>query len=105
MPKKEIITEIEGRRLKLSNLQKVLYPAAGIVKAEIINYYITAAPYILKYISGRPLTLIRFPDGIMANRFHSKNKPNWTPQWAASVKVYKDDDITYIMANETATLA
>ena len=105
MPKKEIITEVEGRRLKLSNLQKVLYPEAGITKAEIINYYITAAPYILKYISGRPLTLIRFPDGILANRFYSKNKPNWTPQWVASVKVDKDDDITYIMANETATLA
>ncbi len=105
MPKKEIITEIEGRRLKLSNLQKVLYPEAGIVKAEIINYYITAAPYILKYISGRPLTLIRFPDGILSNRFYSKNKPNWAPQWVASVKVDKDDDITYIMANETATLA
>lgn len=105
MAKKEIITEIEGRRLKLSNLQKVLYPAAGVMKAELINYYITAAPYILKYISQRPLTLIRFPDGILANRFYSKNKPNWTPQWVASVKVDKEDDITYIMANETATLA
>jgi len=105
VPKKEIITEIEGRRIKLSNLQKVLYPSVGIVKAEIINYYITAAPYILKYISQRPLTLIRFPDGVLANRFYSKNKPNWTPQWVASVKVAKDDDITYIMANEIATLA
>lgn len=105
MPKKEIITEVEGRRLKLSNLDKVLYPVAGIVKAEIINYYIAVAPYILKYISQRPLTLIRFPDGITANRFYSKNKPNWTPQWVDSVKVEKEDDITYIMANETATLA
>ena len=105
MPKKEIITEVEGRRLKLSNLQKVLYPEVGVMKAEIINYYISAAPYILKYISGRPLTLIRFPDGILANRFYSKNKPNWTPQWVASIKVDKEDDITYIMANETATLA
>lgn len=105
MPKKEIITEIEGRRLKLTNLQKILYPEVGIMKAEIINYYITVAPVMLKYISGRPLTLIRFPDGILANRFYSKNKPNWTPQWIASVKVDKDDDITYIMANEPATLA
>ncbi len=105
LPKKEIITEVDGRRLKLTNLQKVLFPSVGIMKAEIINYYINSAPYILKFINQRPLTLIRFPDGITANKFYSKNKPNWTPQWVASVKIDQEDDITYIMANEPATLA
>ncbi len=104
MPKNEIITEIEGRKLKLSNLEKVLYPQAEVTKAEFIQYFIKIAPYLLRYISHRPLTQIRFPDGIEGNRFYSKNKPNWTPSWIGTVKVDPDDDITYVMANDTASL-
>lgn len=105
MPKKEILTEVDGRKIKLTNLDKVLYPDAAITKAEVISYYLTMAPYILQYISHRPLTLIRFPDGVHATRFYSKNKPNWTPSWMAYVKISPDDDNTYIMANEPAALA
>ena len=105
MPKNIIISTIDGRKIKLSNLDKVLYPEKGYMKAELINYYIEIAPYLLKFIKQRPLTLIRFPDGVLGNRFYSKNKPNWTPTWVNSVKITPEDDITYIMANEPATLA
>jgi len=105
VPKKEVITEIEGRRIKLTNLQKVLYPNIGTMKAELISYYINIAPTMLKYISQRPMTLIRYPDGVEASRFYSKNKPNWTPSWVASVKIDPEDEKTYIMVNEIAALA
>jgi len=55
--------------------------------------------------SHRPMTQIRFPDGILNNKFYSKNKPNWTPSWVASIKVSPSDEKTYIMVNEIATLA
>lgn len=105
LPKKEILTEVDGRKIKLTNLEKLLYPSVGITKAEIISYYLTMAPHILQYICHRPLTLIRFPNGVHANRFYSKNKPHWTPSWMAYVKISPDDDNTYIMANEPAALA
>ncbi|MEE9437718.1 MAG: non-homologous end-joining DNA ligase [Saprospiraceae bacterium] len=105
MPKKIIISEIGGQKIKLSNLTKVLYPTTGTMKAELIQYYIKIAPHILRYISQRPLTLIRFPDGVEGNRFYSKNKPNWTPKWVNYLKVDPEDEITYIMANDVATLA
>ena len=104
MPKKDIITEIEGRKLKLSNLDKILYPELGIVKAELIEYYLKIAPFILPHLYNRPLTLIRYPDGIQGKRFYSKNRPNWTPEWIDSVKLEKEDDNTYVLANDTPSL-
>lgn len=105
LPKKEIITEIDGRKLKLSNLSKVLYPKLGITKAEFIQYYLKIAPYILPHLKNRPLTLIRYPDGIEGKRFYSKNKPNWTPNWIKSKQLDKEDDNIYVMVNNTPSLA
>lgn len=105
MPKKEVISEIGGRKIKLSNLEKVLYPSAGIVKAQLMEYYIKVADYMLPFISGRPLTLIRYPDGIEADRFYSKNRPSWTPSWVGKVQVDPSDDNIYNTANDVATLA
>ena len=104
MPKKEIITEIEGRKIKLSNLDKPLFPKLGIVKAELIQYYIKVAPFILPHLKNRPLTLIRYPDGVNKNRFYSKNKPGWTPTWIESIKLEAEDDNTYVMANDMPSL-
>lgn len=104
MPKKDIITEIEGRKLKLSNLDKPLFPELGILKAEVIQYYLKIAPYILPHLYNRPLTLIRYPDGVEGNRFYSKNRPNWTPDWVQSIKLDEEDDNTYVMANDVPSL-
>ena len=106
MPAKPIFTEIDGHRLKLTNLDKVIYPTIGIVKAEIISYYLSYADLFLKHLKGRPLTLIRWPDGVEAHKFYSKNKPSWTPEWINSAKIPEStDDNTYIIANNKATLA
>ena len=105
MAPKYIHTEIEGRKLKISNLDKVLYPSVNVTKAEIIQYHIDIAPYILKYISNRPLTLIRFPDGIEKTTFYSKSKPEWAPEWIDSVDIgHSDETVTYVVAQSTPTL-
>lgn len=100
MPSKHIITQIDGNKVKLSNLDKMIYPYSGHIKAEVIQYYKDISPYILKYIHNRPLTLIRYPDGIEGTRFYAKDKPKWAPQWVQSTQIV-DDDNHYILASRT----
>ena len=105
MPSKEIHTEVEGQKLKLTNIDKVLYPSIGITKAQFIQYYIDIAPYILKYIAFRPLTLIRYPDGVNAKKFYSKSKPTWTPEWVKSFVIqHETKDIDYLYLHNKASL-
>ena len=80
-------TQVGKRKLELSNLDKVLFPEDGIVKAEVIAYYLKIAPTILNHIKGRALTMIRFPDGIHGESFYQKNRPEWAPDWIESVPV------------------
>ena len=56
--------EIEGRQIRLSNLNKVLYPLAGFTKGQVIDYYVRIAPVLLPHLSRRPLTLKRYPEGV-----------------------------------------
>ena len=77
----EQFVEIEGRELKLSNLDKVLYPAAGFRKADVIDYYRQIAPWVLPHLAGRPPTLVRAPDGPAGPRFFEKNCPSHHPDW------------------------
>ena len=60
---------------------------------------------MLPFVEGRPITLIRYPDGVLANRFYSKNRPSWTPDWVGATQVDKDDDNVYSIVNDLATLA
>jgi bifunctional non-homologous end joining protein LigD len=73
--------EIEGRELTLSNLDKVLYPAVGFRKSDVIDYYRQIAPWVLPHLSGRPPTLVRAPDGPDGPRFFEKNCPSHHPDW------------------------
>jgi len=73
--------EIEGRELTLSNLDKVLYPAAGFRKADVIDYYRQIAPWVLPHLAGRPPTLVLAPDGPGGPRFFEKNCPSHHPDW------------------------
>ena len=98
--------KVGKRTLELSNLDKVLFPEDHIIKAELIEYYLHAAPTILRHIKGRPLSLVRQPDGIHGERFFQKNRPGWTPPWIEHVVLGgKDDKVDYILATEDATLA
>lgn len=106
MSSKYIYTQVNGRKLKISNLDKVLYPKIGVTKAEVIQYYINIAPKILSYIKNRPLTLIRFPDGIDKNQFYAKTMPEWTPDWIDNIDItHSKESITYIVAQGPASVA
>ncbi|MEU5714198.1 non-homologous end-joining DNA ligase [Streptomyces sp. NPDC020403] len=87
------ITEVEGRRLALSNLDKVLYPATGTTKGEVLHYYAaTAADVMLPHLSGRPLSFLRYPDGPDGLHFFTKNPPPGTPDWVRTAPVPRSDD-------------
>ena len=85
MARESQYVQVEKRKLELSNLSKILYPDEDISKAEIIKYYLTLAPTILTHLKGRPLSLVRFPDGIFGETFFQKNKPDWAPEWLEHV--------------------
>ncbi|MDG4790411.1 non-homologous end-joining DNA ligase [Micromonospora sp. WMMD1102] len=73
--------EVEGRALELSNLDKVLYPASGFTKGEVIDYYTRVSEALLPHLRDRPLTRIRYPNGVDGNFFFEKNAPASTPDW------------------------
>jgi bifunctional non-homologous end joining protein LigD len=95
--------QVGKRELELSNLDKVLFPDDGIVKAQVIEYYLKIAPTLLNYVKGRALTLIRFPDGITGESFYQKNRPDWAPSWIEFVALGKEKK-DYILATEPALL-
>ncbi|MEQ1587130.1 MAG: non-homologous end-joining DNA ligase [Cyclobacteriaceae bacterium] len=104
MAKKSQWTQVGKRKLELSNLEKVLFPADGITKAEVIEYYLKIAPTLLQHVKGRALTLIRFPDGVGGESFYQKNRPEWAPDWIEFVKLGKEEKKDYILATEPASL-
>jgi bifunctional non-homologous end joining protein LigD len=77
--------EVEGRRLKLSNLDKVLYPETGTTKAEVIDYYAKVAPAMVPHLRERGVTLRRFPDGVDGGSFFEKRCPGHRPEWMPTV--------------------
>jgi bifunctional non-homologous end joining protein LigD len=77
--------EIEGRELRISNLDKVLYPETGTTKAEVINYYARIAPVMVPHLEARGITLRRFPDGVEGQSFFEKRCPSHRPEWLGTV--------------------
>jgi bifunctional non-homologous end joining protein LigD len=76
-----ISVDVEGRELSLSNLDKLLYPAAGFRKADVVDYYRRIAAVMLPHLAGRPPTLVRAPDGAQGERFFEKSCPPHHPSW------------------------
>lgn len=83
----QVLVEVDGRRLKLSNLDKVLYPATGTTKGEVLHYYAQIAPVLLPHLADRALTRIRWPNGTGGEKFFEKNLPPGAPDWLRSVTV------------------
>ncbi len=87
VPEERITVEIEGRRLSLSNLDKVLYPAHGFTKREVLDYYRRIAPVILPHLHDRAATFRRFPDGVDAEPFYEKNVSRHAPDWVRTARL------------------
>jgi bifunctional non-homologous end joining protein LigD len=78
---------VDGRRMRLSNLDKVLYPATGFTKGEVIDYYTRIAPVMLPHLADRPVTLRRYPDGVAAQPFYDKDAERHAPDWLRVVRL------------------
>ncbi len=107
MARTESVVEIEGRRLKLSNLQKILYPEAGFTKAQVIDYYVRIAPVLLSHLHGRPLTMKRYPEGVNGEFFYEKNCPKHRPEWVQTAEIWSAGNnrwMNYCMVQDLATL-
>jgi bifunctional non-homologous end joining protein LigD len=87
MPEDTVLVAVEGRKLRLSNLDKVLYPDYGFTKGEVINYYSRIAPILLPHVTNRPLTMRRYPNGVAGASFYEKNAARHAPEWVRTVTV------------------
>jgi len=99
--------EIDDHVIKLTNLEKVLFPEDGYTKADLIRYYTDVSPYLIPVIKDRPLTLKPFPDGISGTSFYQKDKPSFTPKWIKSwtdQKADREGGIDYVLGNDLATI-
>ena len=107
MAKTEQVVEVDGRELKLTNLDKVLYPKTGFTKGEMVDYYARVAPAIVPHLKGRALTLRRFPEGVddLDAAFFEKRCPKHRPEWVKTAKVQADTgEIDFCVCENRATL-
>jgi bifunctional non-homologous end joining protein LigD len=93
--------EVEGRRLSLSNLAKVMYPEVGFTKGQLIDYYTRVAPAVLPHLRDRPLTLKRYPNGVEGQHFYEKRCPSHAPDWVRSEEA---SGINFCVCDDLPTL-
>lgn len=105
-----VTVDVAGHRLRLSNLDKVMYPEVGFTKAEVIDYYTRIAPVLLPHLADRPLTVKRYPDGVDGASFFEKNAPRGTPDWVRTARLpvpgstKNRDEISYVVVTGLPTL-
>ncbi|MBD2759824.1 non-homologous end-joining DNA ligase [Yimella sp. cx-573] len=110
MAPEKVTVEVEGRTLGLSNLDKVLYPGTETTKGEVLHYYATVAPVLLPQMRDRPVTRLRFPEGVGGISFFEKNLPSGAPEWLPRVTIGSHssrgsgDSVTYPLVPDLATL-
>lgn len=95
-----------GHDIDISNLDKVLFPDAGITKGDLVDYYRRVAPTMLPHIRDRPLTLQRFPDGIAAEGFYQQNVSDHFPDWIGRATLPRESGgkVEHCLCNDAATL-
>ncbi len=107
LPRGNLEAEVDGRRLKLTNFDKVLYPDAGFTKGRLVEYYARIAPAVLPHLHGRALTLKRYPNGVEAQHFYEKQCPSHRPDWVETASVDLEGErrrIDFCLANDLPTL-
>ena len=102
--KSKVEVEIEGKRLELSNLDKVLYPESGFTKGHVLDYYRRIAPALLPHLKDRPLTLKRYPEGVDKEHFYEKRCPPFRPAWVKTAAIQgREKEILYCEVNNLAS--
>ena len=99
--------EIEGKHLKLTNLEKVLYPGSGFTKGQMIDYYARIAPVLIPHLAGRPVTLKRYPEGVDKQFFFEKNTTKYRPDWVKTAPIWSEGNhrtVNYVLVNNLPTL-
>jgi bifunctional non-homologous end joining protein LigD len=113
MGEEEVRVAVDGRTLRLSNLDKVLYPRTGTTKGEVLDYYARIAPVLLPHLHGRAVTRIRWPHGVAEGSFFEKNVPARAPGWVRTVTVpttgsrtatKQEGTLTFPLVEDLATL-
>ena len=102
-----VILELDGKRLRLSNLNKVYFPESGYTKRDLLAYYYRMADYVLAFLRDRPLVLRRYPDGIKGQAFFQKDLREGVPEWFTTVPLDSEErgkEIHYATANDRASL-
>lgn len=100
--------ELEGRRLKLTNLDKPIYPKTGFTKGDLIDFYLSIAPVLLPHLQDRPLTVERYPDGVEGKSFFEKQSPSHRPAWVQTAPIWSEHskrEVRYTLCNDAKTLA
>jgi bifunctional non-homologous end joining protein LigD len=106
----KVAVQVDGRTLTLTNLAKVLYPRTGFTKAEVLSYYQQVAPVLLPHITGRPLTLKRYPDGVDGQAFFAKHAPQHRPDWVRTATIVstssraRGERVTYLVVDDLPAL-
>ncbi|MDX6594495.1 MAG: bifunctional non-ous end joining protein LigD [Gaiellales bacterium] len=104
---KATVISVGNRKLKLTNLDKVLYPKAGFTKGDVIDYYRSVAPALLPHLKDRPLTMKRYPNGVDQEFFYQKEAPQHRPPWVKTVPIWSRGnkrDINFLLVNNLSTL-
>jgi len=105
--RQETRVAVDDRELTLSNLDKVLFPASGFTKGQLIDYYAKVAHVMLPHVADRPLTMKRYPDGVDKKFFYEKHVPSHAPAWVRTAAVPTGDDgevVDYVLVSDLATL-
>jgi bifunctional non-homologous end joining protein LigD len=98
--------EVE-KRIALTNLTKVFWPAQGFTKGDLIDYYRAIAPWLLPYLRDRPLVLTRYPEGIAGPSFFQKDAPTWSPEWVRRVRIWSDErqgELEYFLCDDVESI-
>jgi bifunctional non-homologous end joining protein LigD len=105
--KRQANVEVDGRALRLSNRDKMLYPRAAFTKGQLIDYYAAVAPVLLPHLRARPLTLKRYPDGVEGEFFYEKHCPAHRPEWVLTAPLWSERNkrmISYCVVEDLPTL-
>ena len=100
------VLKIDDKEVKLTNLNKVYFPALNLTKGEVIDYYIKIAPYILPHLINRPFSMLNFPDGYGNKSFYRKQCPAGAPEWVETIAIPSSSKgyVDWCLVNNRATL-